>query len=370
MKHKKNLKKPVLFLFFILVLAFLISCNQDSIFADIAVEPPPVKPRIAGSSTGIVVLNDRAYMASIGSSVIHTYKNNQWGSLPTGGKIAGLAATSSKLYALVYNGNNRMDASLIEWDGTGWITISKGDAGSYSIQSIYSAGDRLFVGGRSGASWSIFDVNGARLSRIISNAAPLTGAASAGSDYYVSTGGSGIYRVSNPNMAVPGSGGNITGLINVNGTITAVGWDGRILVNSGTGFTTIYDENIHFTGAMAVYKEYSQNQWRDSLLLLGIQTSRSYDKGYREVALVNGAMPMQGIDPVIPGGELVSSVKPENKSKYEASLARYSVHHILQIPNEVDSFPPNPQNWEPLLFASTAGNGIYVLKNGLWNAQE
>ena len=60
----------------------------------------------------------------------------------------------------------------------------------------------------------------------------------------------------------------------------------------------------------------------------------------------------------------------ENLSKYEASLARYSVHHILQVPHEVDNLPASPQNWEPLIFASTGGKGVYVIKNGLWNAQD
>jgi hypothetical protein len=120
---------------------------------------------------------------------------------------------------------------------------------------------------------------------------------------------------------------------------------------------------------MTVYKEYSGNEWKNSLLLLGVQTSGSYNKGYRELALVNGMMPTDRRSPVIPGGEL-SSVKPENKSKYEASIAKYSVHYILQVPSEVDAFPSNPQGWEPLIFASTAGKGVFVLRNGLWNAQE
>jgi hypothetical protein len=362
-----KLKKAHVLIFALLLVVF-ISCDQDSIFADIAVEPPPLDPRIAGSSTNIVVLNNTVYIASIGSGTIHSYNNGKWSTFSADGKVVGLASTSTKLYALVYHGNDRLNASLIEFDGNDRVTIEKGDANSHSIQSIYGAGDRVFAGGRAGALWDVFQVNGSSLVRLISNTAHLTGAVFHNSDYYVSTGGKGIYKVSNANSAITGSEGNVTGIININSTISAVTWDGRIMVNTGTGFVTISKEDINYTGAMALYKEY-QNQRKDSLLLLGVQTRGNYDKGYRELALVNGEMPTDGRSPVIPGGEL-SSVKPGNKSKYEASLARYSVHHILQVPFEVDNFRSSSASGEPLIFASTAGKGVYVLKNGLWNAQD
>jgi hypothetical protein len=369
---KLKLVSAVCVLFIVFLLTVFISCDQDSIFADIAVEPEPVDPRVAGSPTNIVVLDGWIYMASMGSDVIHRYKNNQWDVFSASGKVAGLASTSSKLYALVYHGDNRMDSSIVEYTGTDWITINRDNADSYSFQSIFGAEDKLFVGGNAGGSWDVFYVNDNNLTKVISNTAPLTGAAYENGSYFIATGGGGIYRVSGQNLSatpMAGSQGNITGIVNVNGTITASTRDGRILTSSGTGFNTILKEDIIYTGAMTVYKEYTENQWKNSLLLLGVQTSGSYNKGYRELALVNGMMPNDGRIPVIPGGEL-SSVKPENKSKYEASIARYSVYHIIQVPSQVDTFPSNPQGWEPLIFASTAGKGVYVLRNGLWNAQD
>ena len=364
MKHKKIFHAVL----FTLLLTVVLSCDQDSVFADIAVEPPPVDPRIEGSSTGFVVLNGSLYMSSVGSSTIHRYKNGQWDAFSADGRIAGLDAAAGKLYALLYYGSDRLDVSLVEINGSNPVTIDKGDAEAYSIQSIIACGDRLFAGGNRGGIWDIFQLNGDKLTRLISNAAPLTGAASIGSDYYLSTAGKGIYRVSNPIAAIPGSEGNITGILNVNGAIVAVTWNGGIIVNTGARFVEISRESYYYTGAMALYKENSGGQWRDSILLLGVQTTGSYDKGYRELSLVNGAMPGDGRSPVRPGGEN-SSVKPENLSKYEASLARYSVHHILQVPNEVDNLI-NSEGWEPLIFASTTGKGVYVLMNGLWNAQD
>ena len=338
-------------LFLILLLIIFNSCAQDSIFADIAVEPPPIDPRIAGSSTNIVIFNDGVYMASVGSNTIHVYSMDQWNTFNAGGRIVGLAATSSKLYALIYYGDDRLDTALVEWDGNEWTTIDKGDANSFSIQSIYGTGERLFAGGRTGNSWDVFHLENNRLSRLISNSSPLTGAASIGSDYYISTGGRGIYRASSPGAPIAGSETNVTGIINVNGTIAAVTWDGRVLVNTGSQFVTRSEDGANYTGAMAVY-----TQGNRSFLLIGVQSSGNYNRGYRELVLDNGLMPTDDRRPVIPGGEN-SSVSPENKSKYEASLARFSVHYIIQVPGE------------PLIFASTSGRGVYVLRDGLWNAQ-
>jgi hypothetical protein len=101
--------------------------------------------------------------------------------------------------------------------------------------------------------------------------------------------------------------------------------------------------------------------WEDKLLLLGIQSTGSYSKGYREISLVPAGEPDAG-KPTggvrTPGTSEVSSVKQDDKKKYDASIARYSVYYILQVPGE------------PVVFASTANNGLQSLKDGLWNAEE
>ncbi|MDR1566355.1 MAG: hypothetical protein LBS48_03600, partial [Treponema sp.] len=65
-----------------------------------------------------------------------------------------------------------------------------------------------------------------------------------------------------------------------------------------------------------------------------------------------------------PGSRSPSSVSTSNKSGYEASIARYSVYSILQVPEEVE--PKNP----PVIFAATANNGLQSLRGGSWNAEE
>ena len=367
--------------------ALSVSCKQDSIFADIAVEPPPVKPKIPGTPVDIVVCNDTVYMSSIGSSTIYCYKNQTWDTLKLSNKdrIAGLASSgadsSGELYALVYT-DDRIATNLkkYNWSTGKWVKMGIGDAASHSLQSLYSAGGKIFAGGRENRAWNVFYLDDAnKLTLLVSDTAPLTGAAF-DTDYFISTGGKGIYLAADlsipPVAPVAGSEDkNVTGIINVNGKITAVTRAGDILAYDGSEFESLFSDGPSFTGAMTIWKSYEGSQWKDTLLLLGVQTTGYKDKGYREMILDSSSQP-QKIKPIEPG-ILPSSIKPADLSKYEASLARHSVHYMLQVPDEVDPYPRNssnkikdPKGWEPLIFAATTKDGIFVLKKGVWNAQD
>ena len=354
----------IYFIFFTLLFGVIISCNQDSIFADISVEPPPVDPLIKGSPTNIVLFDDVICVAGIGADTIHSYGSGKWTTLKPGKQIAALAATSTHLYALVYS--DMMDTELRCYDGAAktWTTINKGTA--VSMQTLFSANDHLFVGAKNGNTWSIYYDNSGTLVPVIINIAELNGAAFSASNYFLAT-GNGVYMGNNlsafPADIIQGSAGNIKGIINVNGVITAVSRDGRILRYDTGEFKIVSStSDYHYTGAMWIWEETGGS---NQLLLLGVQGDGSYNKGYRELTLVGGVPPASGA-PVTPGGSL-SSVKPDDKSRYDASLAKYSVYSILQVPLTVDTPAAGK---EPLIFASTALNGLFVLKDGQWNAQD
>jgi hypothetical protein len=368
-------------LFFLLLICTLISCDQDSIFADIAVEPEYKDPKINGSSTNLVVYDDgdgdTMYVATIGSGTIHTYKAGNWGSLSSpAGAVIGLAATSGYLYALVGD-INRVDNSLHRYNGPDsdpkWTQI-KGSTGS--LQSIWGANDTLFAGAMDGTAWKVYSVTdtGAALSEAISDSGMLNGAAHDGTDYYIAT-SNGIYKGAS---IVTGSEGIVTGILNVNDVITAVvrytnpsdkKVQGKILTYNGSRFNTISNGGPAYTGAMCVWKKYDESgNATDKLLLLGIESSENYDSGYRELTLGNDGKPKTSNQEAVPPGGESSSIKPDDKSRYDASLARYNVYHILQVPEDVD---PVPTGSQPLVFASTTKNGVWVLNRaGEWNAQD
>jgi hypothetical protein len=364
---------------FPLIMILALSCAQDSIFSGIAAEEEPKDPRIAGTPTNIIELNGAIYAASVGSGTIHKYTaGTGWATFHcNGGSVTGIAADGTNLYVLAYSGSNRMNSVVWKYDGTDWVSI--GGVGGYSLQTIYGAGDKIFVGGNSGSQYGIFyydDGSTPQLELVKDGTSLLSGAAFDGSDYFIATSGSGVYKVdtsmapqpSDP-VDIDGNAGaaRVTGIMNVNGFITAVTRYGQILAYDDVSeFKEISSGGPNFTGGMSIWQENTGTDdtpaWEPKLLLLGIQSSSSYTKGYREVSLDAASTPpgkpIGGA--IIPGTNTAepSSISPDNKKKYDASLARYSVFHILQVPGE------------STIFASTANNGLHSLRGGLWNAEE
>jgi hypothetical protein len=321
---------------------FVSSCNQDSLFSDISNEPEPRDPRIPGTPTNIVTYGGSIYVTSVGSSSIHRYDNG-WSKFDAGGSVIALAADTSGLYALIHSGD-LMKATLKRYSG-GWSTVDAGAAAGYSLQTIYCAGGSGYGGGSSGKNYGIFASSGGALRKVADTSSILTGAAGT----FLSTGGSGIY--SSSGSLVSDSKENVTGIMNVGGETVAVTRNGRILVSSGGGFSERMSTGLSFTGGMALWPSSTS----PTLLLLGVQSSGSYSKGYREVAL-DASGKLTG-NAVIPGTVSPSSITESNRSKYEASLAKYSVHYILPLSNGA------------MIFASTANSGLYSLRDGLWNAE-
>ena len=329
-----------------LMLFVFASCDQDSIFADISVEPPPVKPRVSGSPTKLVEYGSAMYVATINSKKIHRLSSGSWSSLDPGGNVLDLAEGSDGLYVLTYD-NNVMNTALKIYDGS-WSTIN---TGSGSVQSIYGANGTVFAG--VGSAGSVHYLDGTALNPITGVTGVLNGVAYNGTNYYIAT-SDGIYQVnSSHSVTATYSFNNVKGIIRIGDTtnIAAVTWDGRILY--GTNFaSSISSSNLNYTGAMTFWDNPSAG---DNLLLLGVHNTGSYDRGYRECTLDGSGHPTSGTLK-FPGDSNPSSVNPNDKSKYEASLARYSVYSILQFGDRI--------------YASTTVNGLYVLKDGQWNAQD
>ncbi|MCL2834704.1 MAG: hypothetical protein FWD78_16155 [Treponema sp.] len=401
---QKNKNSGYIFIFYaaVAVMAAVIfsACNQDSIFADIAVEPPPVDPKIKGSPTNLIFLNDEMYVAAVNSKTIHVYSGGgTWRTIAAPDRIGALAASvqNGDLYALA--GSDLADMTLYEYDASGvWNPVDKGEADSYRLQSVYGVNGQIFIGASKGSMWSIFYLDAGVLKLLIENTGQLRGAEFDSGNYYIAAYGKGIYETNSLSLIdtetsppVTGSAGKIMGILNVNTVITEVTYDGKILVYDGAEFILISSvSDYNYTGAMSVWNEWKPDDPQadpvvytppvnGSLLLLGVTGSGSYTNGYRELTLDIDGKPLLSADQktLTPGGAL-SSVKPDDKNKYEASLARYSVFSIRQIPEDIDDINSNSSapgayteqtGWQPLIFASTVNNGLYVLKDGRWNAQ-
>jgi hypothetical protein len=252
-----------------------------------------------------------------------------------------------------------MNASLYRSPNAAGSWTQIGGAAGYSLQTIYGVNGQLLAGGSNNGNWKIFYTNGSsNLAELSNSSGQLSGVAFAGSAYYISTRGNGIYSTSSlPGTlsSVTGTANkDVTGIISVKSAVTAVTWNGEILKQNGTSFSVHQSGGPHYTGGMTAWSNGSGSL--DQLLLLGVHSDSSYKKAYREVTLDGSGAPTSG--PLDPGTGNPSTISSNDISKYEASIARYSVYFIFQAPND------------PTIFASTATNGLYRQKDGLWNAQD
>jgi hypothetical protein len=329
------------------------SCNQDSIFYDISNESEPIEPRIKGSPTNIVELGGTMYAASIESSRIHGF-TGWWYSFRVPGSIHQLAATGNHFYAIL--GNNTL------YQVFGPLTIPGG-----TLQSVYGAGNRVFVGiGPGKGPYSVAAYNdSSTLTKITLTGDPISGllkgvAWDGGTNYFVATtdperGGGGVYWIDSSNQVKQRLfSDNVMGIIHVGNYIIAITSNGTLYYFDHTTPESYLSSPLggNYTGAMCSWSP--NGTGTPSLLLLGVGGGSS-DLGYREVALdTTTGKPTSGA--AIPGSSSPSTV--QNKPKYEASLGKHAVYSIRQVPNS------------PVIFASTAKDGLWSLRNDRWNGEE
>jgi len=395
------MKKKVIytFLFAAVIFAFF-SCN-DPVFYIIAQEEKQLEPLIGGSPTNFVFFNDEMYVAS-GTQVWRYKRTNpetasraDWASSRPGGRILQIAATSSRLYALSEEGEtiklrSRLYNSLI-WEEIKVITKDEENNDvEHVLQSIYTAGERLFINAGEIGLLYIIVYDGTGFSelkdsfgnRLITESRMLNGAVYNGSHYYLSTksliseSDGGIY-IFDSALAFIEDNGDIpfVGIINLNETtivaITRTGVLYEVAPNfNRTGYTM---NNRLATGALAIWT--NKDNPSQKLLLAGRQdemkNSVNYAHGYVELELDAGGL-KPGVNFREPGGEAresipeFSSINVGDNRRYEATIRKHPVNHIFQAPYIVDS--------NMVLFASTQTNGVWSYRDRHsgwhWNAED
>jgi len=370
-----------------LLILLLFSCNQDSIFYDISNEPEPRDPLIYGSPTNIVLLNNRLYAGTRMSNKIYCYASNNgvlgWVAvpLPSGYYLGQLATDGDSLYVLMFQNRDPLKSSMIRsynvssgnWDMTYPMS-------GYSIQTIFGVGNRIFAGGQyqnNRQNFAIIFLDKAQdsLTVVKYGTKLLKGAAQdASGTIYLATAGSGMFTFDESSLdTTPVAGtekANLNGIISVDGYIVAVGADGTVYTDVAGRFNN-FNAGVSFTGAMGIWRD-RKNQWKPSLLLLGIRgKGSSLAHGYREMVLANGR---PTINIKSPGDGSPTSVV--NKAKYDAGIGTHPVESIYQVPDYNSGGPfyyndfANDPAWEPPIFASTSKNGLWAYRKGEWNAED
>ena len=394
-----------------LVLAILsalivFSCAQDSIFFYVTNELEPKDPIIPGSPTNMVIVDNKVYVGTFQGREVWVYDDTsggeKWSRIKRpGGSIGGLAVANDGiedfLYALVFPNREPLETSAIKkYDSVleDWTDTYEAPPG-YSIQSVFGAGGKIFAGAQLKSNYQSYAVLfldpeavSPSLDIVKTETSFLRGAAAAGpgGDIYLATNGSGILKFDIAALPDPISqtavvSGNIAGIIETGGIITAVSSGGTVYYYDPAAemLYEYYSTSFNFTGAICIWKQYDPDiplpadKWKPSLLLLGVYGERSSTThGYREILLNEEAKPTGVLRKT--GNDIPSSVKMENEAKYNANLGTHPVEHIIQIPEGVMDYPDmemaENEGWEPLMFASTSREGLWSYRDGVWNAEE
>jgi len=395
---------------FALISLAVVSCSQDPIFFTISQETKPIKPLIDGSPTNMVVFkrdypgNPAVPILYVASGRIYWYAKGANGTgwnlseyyIPPrpGGNVGGLAATKNYLYAFCSTGHGVGTAVYrIRKDEEEWKPV--GIAGNYSIQTIYADPDTnwLFAGARTGDRYAVLymdDDDPPRLNVLgmVSNGTTrLTGAAFDGTRYYLSTYGSGFFKVDGNTAVrlsrdvVDGSDNNLkfTGMykiknekLGIERIIAVEREDGTLFEIDNDTFKQLRDSNDRImkggklaTGAIDLWVGLpgGSRAVGDNLLVLGIQgglyntTRTSYTYGYVEFLYDETGDSFTQVD-------RLSVINPD---RYTATIGKRSINHLFQVPPEIDDAMP--------YFASTQTSGLWSYRdrpgNGgwQWNAE-
>jgi hypothetical protein len=275
--------KPTVFsgLIALLLCGFMIlSCSQDSVFYYISREEAPTNPRINGSPTNIIVIDDTVFVGSRMGKKIHYYRGDVWYEKNTEGSLIELAAAGEYLYALFNEGNSFSPNSTVikriaknEIGSGSWQNIVKDPhAGNYTIESLYGTnpygtGNDIFAGGVAGNSYVILhikhnspaaaelkvikelvmDDSGPYVSGIGQNAL-LNGAAIDGSGNVFLATGAGIYKIDVDKMSSSDSIADaLAGAKPVEGTFKVVTDTNIIVGDNMVGILAVKDNSNSFT---------------------------------------------------------------------------------------------------------------------------
>ena len=377
---KKSYKKN-----YLLITAFILifGACYDPIFYTISQEVEPIDPRINGGPTNIVIFNGEMYVASLRN--LWKYSGNKiWESRRPGGNFSRLAsATDNYLYALVYEETSTKSLKR-SITGDDWEDINADTGDFNSIQYIYAAGNKLFIGAANADLYAVFyiehDAAVPEITPLAIGSDPevsyeICGAASVGTNYFICTKGQGIHLTDFSAGATLINGSSdidFAGMINIGaGKIVAISRNGELYSVTSATVEPISGVSISgraATGALGIWTD--PNSPEDMLLLAGrkesleYSTSSGYTYGYVELELdlleQNGIK--SGTQFREPGEYHLSSILDGDNERFKSTIGKHPVNHLMQAPDGI-------------LFASTQKNGVWSYRedrNGgpQWNAEE
>ena len=416
----------------ILWVLLAVSCKQDPIFFIIATETAPIKPRIEGAPTNMVVFQrdypdpspgdpdktKKVPILYVASGRLHWYAKerrgageSRWDSseyaIPQpGGKIISLAAAGDRLYVLSLNGHGvSTTLRYIESGGNEWKTVRCEAADYPLIQSIYADPQtaRLFAGAskndRSRATYGILymdnsdDTNDDYPLRLLrGDTSIFSGVVYRQEEdtYYLCTRGDGIFSAREINLArgntpsvsqlTKNNDNTFMGIIKLNddqSTVIAVARNGGALYRvqngsleqiSGPGENNWISTGKYTTGALALWEDYLDPGKK--LLIAGIQGGlySTAISSYSHGYVEFDLFPDGGLNVNNPRHDPGKLRSVHDNDRYTASIGKHPINHLFQVPKEIDP--------KMTFFASTQTAGLWSYRdrprNGgwQWNAEE
>jgi hypothetical protein len=343
------------------------SCDQYPIFFSISKEVKPKEATIQGSPSKIVALGGEQYIAN-GNIFTFDSQAKAWHEIPRPPQPVRDVAAAGALFALGISGS---DTALYRQNGEDWDSIPNPTAYTF-LQSVFSANGQIFVAARNtgnsdaATEYAILHYTGGELAELKPGISELRGVVYHNAYYYFAA-TKNIYAgtVLKDEELKPVSGSNaytITGIIETqpNGEVIAVTSEGFIYKVTHEKVTLSGNNNVIFTGALAVWENVNVEDTK--LLLLGIHASSgSYTYGYREM-LIGGTSGILNFATFYrPGQAAPSSVS--DTDKYDSTIGKHSLTALYVHPTDTSG-------GVPLVFASTQKDGLWSYRDNEWNAED
>lgn len=337
-----------LFLYSILSLFTLASCNNDPIFSAIENEVKLKDPSIEGTVSSMIANGGNLYAAN-GYVYCRTAGTGDWNkiSLPSGaGRCAKLASDGTNMYGLFTAQDWTVFHSVQLYSAGVWTPVS----GLTRVDQIGSGNGRIYAFSEIAGTSSEHTYNAYVTPSAGSTAFTATPVASGigvpvgtAGDYFATT--TTVYHLSGATAASIGTpAGGLCGLVvGTNGDVYtanygyAYRWDGSAWTSQGLDL-----ENDPAT-SVTILQTASKN-----LLIIGC------DEGYGEVTLdaATGALGTY----ISPGSVSLSSTDHDDKDQYESSIKLYHLSGVFAFSN------PVPAGDEYVLYVSVT----HYKYSGLW----
>lgn len=326
--HIHSLKNFKLTAAIFLIAFFLVSCENDPIFAAIEQEVKLKDPSVQGTVSDLVIVGQNIYTTN-GNIYCRLNGTGDWKKIDSPSfRCSQIATDGTYLYGLFQNSDYQFD-SICRYDGTSWINIDN----ITNVEKIGSGNGYIYAFNEADSLWNAYTITGTTSAAIAGGTGLALPVGSEG-NYFATI--DTVYTSDGTNLSYAGD--EIKALTTVDSYL--------FVVDSGSIYR--YYESAWTTWEHDISKPTGITYLSDKNILL-----ISGAKGFGEVTL-NELFEMT--DNISAGSSSLSSIATSAKNQYKNSVGKWNVSSITAVSS------PVPDGDDYVIYASI----VDPTYDGLW----